>query len=85
MLGIILTLHRCKNKLASSIFGKDHYIKFCITTFSWQKMLNQQDNTELGLYVVCCVLCLRLNFTFLVNNQFFMTIVIGFFIRIENT
>ncbi len=21
-----------------SIFGKDHYIKFCITTFSYQKM-----------------------------------------------
>ena len=21
-----------------SIFGKDHYIKFCITMFSWQKM-----------------------------------------------
>ncbi len=43
-----------------SIFGKDHYIKFCITT-SCQKMLevniwissSQQDNTENHHFVMC--------------------------------
>ncbi len=60
-----------------SIFGKDHYIKFCITTFSWQTTVlklrissSQQDNTENHDYInfmfcVSYVLCLRLNFNML--------------------
>ncbi len=58
-----------------SIFGKDHYIKFFITTFSHQKMLevniwirsSQQDNTEDHDYmscdvsVVCCLYVLILS------------------------
>ncbi len=47
-----------------SIFGKDHYIKFFITTFSCQKMLevnilissSQQDNTEDHINL-CHVMC----------------------------
>ncbi len=40
-----------------SIFGKDHYIKFSIMMFSWQKMLSwisssQQDNTENLDYII---------------------------------
>ncbi len=26
-----------------SIFGKDHYIKFCITMLSWQKMAESMN------------------------------------------
>ncbi len=52
-----------------SIFGKDHYVKFCITTFLWQKMLkvnimdqysSQLDNTERIMIIfnyVVCQLC----------------------------
>ena len=61
------------------IFGKDHYIKFCITTISWQKCWrwiswissSQQDNTaweSLIMSCISCVLCLclriRLNFVY---------------------
>ncbi len=50
------------------IFGKDHYIKLCITTFSWQKMAEGDvSKITLRIMIMSCVsagLCLRFNVTF---------------------
>ena len=41
MLGIIFSIIGVDKLIASmSIFGKDHYIKFCITIFSWLEGLS---------------------------------------------
>ena len=51
-----------------SIFGKDHYIKFCITTFSWiyeNHDYNYMSCTCVSYNYVCCVyVAIRLNFLY---------------------
>ena len=56
MLGIIFSIIGVDKLIASmSIFGKDHYIKFCITTFSWLEGIIIMRNMIILIMSCTCV------------------------------
>ncbi len=62
-----------------SIFGTDHYIKFCITMFSWQKMA-EGDMVKVNkitlrimiiILIMSCVSCMLLCLCLRLNDHIF--------------
>ena len=61
-----------------SIFGKNHYIKFCVMMFSWQKMAESeyygsvQDIIyiihDINYFCLLCLLCHENSHIFKKNN-----------------